>query len=108
MIKPTVGRVVLLFRSGLEDPVPALICRVWGDRMINVGGFDENGSPIAHASVVLVQDGDERPNAPAWAEWMPYQNAVPVGRIPPVLHAVPDGWKPGDPTAFDPNGPKAA
>ena len=83
MIKPTVGRVVL-FHPGINfagarpaagEPLPALVCRVWSDRMINIGGFDADGNPFNATSVPLMQ-GDE-PGAPAdsYAEWMPFQKA---------------------------------
>lgn len=74
MIKPTVGRVVLVFNvHGLpSEPVPALICKVWGDRMVNVGGFDANGLPFAWTSVQLVQEEDPVPSG-LHAVWMPYQ-----------------------------------
>ena len=75
MIKPTIGRVVWLFRDKLADPIPALICRVYDDRCINVGGFDTSGKPIAYVEVRIFQDedGEARPNSGVYAEWMPYQ-----------------------------------
>ncbi len=83
MIKPTIGRVVLVnrFSHGARfspQPEPALICRVWHDRMINVGGFDANGQPFSLVSVQLLQDDDAAPSMAngAYAEWMPYQKAV--------------------------------
>ena len=73
MIKPTIGRVVLYRPDGINGPtLPALICHVWTDEMINIGGFDSNGAPIAATSVTLDQGQD----IPEWAprcEWMPYQ-----------------------------------
>ena len=41
MIKPTIGRVVLVTRDGVQSP--ALIAFVHGDTLINVGGFDAGG-----------------------------------------------------------------
>ena len=41
--------------------------------MINVGGFDANGSPFAECSLQLLQDGDAPNLAVHYAEWMPYQ-----------------------------------
>lgn len=83
MIKPTIGRVVLVnVRGGLDfaniathdqKPIPALICAVWSDRCINVGGFDCNGRPFAMPSLPLVQEGDDIPEQGSYAEWMPYQ-----------------------------------
>lgn len=76
MISPTVGRVVLFRPAGATretEPYPALVARVWSDRMINVGGFDHNGDPFKATSVTLLQDDDEPDAGRAWAEWMPYQ-----------------------------------
>ena len=88
MIKPTVGRVVLIFNrlSGRDQPEPALVTYVWSDRMINVGGFDSNGMPFAMTSTTLVQDGDHIPSY-GHAQWMPYQKAVAAGTAAPTLHA---------------------
>lgn len=89
MIKPTIGRVVLVHRtnSGSDQPEPALVCRVWTDRCINVGGFDCNGMPFSATSVRLLQD-DEQPNGESiYAEWMPYQKSVASGERAPVPHA---------------------
>jgi len=85
MIEPTVGRVVLFHPgpgftgcpAGGGIPLPALICRVWSDTCINVGGFDANGAPFSATSVYLVH----------WCEWMPYQKAVASGQQAPTLHA---------------------
>lgn len=82
IITPTVGRVVL-FRPGSNfagvapsdgSPLPALISRVWNDRLINIGGFDADGKPFSATSVPLIQ-GDETGAVPGsyYAEWMPYQ-----------------------------------
>ncbi len=71
MIKPTIGRVVLVHR-GTGQPCPALICQVWGDSCINVGGFDNGGAPFSLCSLHLKQDESEQPPLP-YAEWMPYQ-----------------------------------
>jgi len=73
MIKPTIGRVVLVNRGQSNQPEPAVICYVWNDRMINVGGFDRNGDPFSATSMQLLQDDDEPNNSTYYAEWMPYQ-----------------------------------
>ncbi len=86
MIQPTPGRVVLFNLNGASfnaicaasdgAPLPALVARVWNDRMINVGGFDANGTPFAYTSLQLLQDDDEAPaEGTAYACWMPYQKA---------------------------------
>lgn len=76
MIKPTIGRVVLVRnRSGKigSQDEPALVTFVHSDACINIGGFDANGAPFAATSVTLHQGDDT--DAPAYlhAAWMPYQ-----------------------------------
>lgn len=76
MITPTIGRVVWITRAGKSDQKePALISYVFGDRMINAGGFDRNGQPFAVTSVPLIQDDEPAPYG-TYAEWMPYQKAA--------------------------------
>lgn len=76
MIKPTIGRVVLVQRrpgsTDITQAEPALVSYVWNDTLINVGGFDHNGAPFAYTSLKLLQDDDEAPES-CYAEWMPYQ-----------------------------------
>lgn len=75
MISPTIGRVVLVHReySGSDQAEPALVSYVHHDRLINVGGFDQNGQPFAATNIMLLQDDDAAPEEGNWAEWMPYQ-----------------------------------
>lgn len=81
MIRPTVGRVVLVRRFNPDltpvsyQPEPALVSYVHSDSLINVGGVDANGKPFAITSLRLLQDDDEvdHPVGDAYAEWMPYQ-----------------------------------
>ena len=75
MIKPTIGRVVLVRRGKSDQAEPALVTYVWGDRMINVGGFDQNGAPFAATSLQLLQDDETPTSLEYYAEWMPYQKA---------------------------------
>ena len=77
MIKPTVGRIVLVRKrpgaiSGVGLPEAAIICFVHSDSCINVAGFDANGLPWAISSLTLLQD-DAAPPVYEYAEWMPYQ-----------------------------------
>lgn len=79
MIKPTVGRVVWYWPSksepicpGGDQPLAALVAHVWSDTCINIAGFDANGVPFNRTSVLLLQDGNPRPDQ-QFAEWMPYQ-----------------------------------
>ena len=82
MIKPTIGRVVLVHRGQSDQAEPALICYVHSDRCINVGGFDRNGTPFAATSLQLLQDDDVATNASYYAEWMPYQVAQAAKEAP--------------------------
>jgi hypothetical protein len=78
MIEPTIGRVVWVYnRSGKPDaqPEPALICKVYNNREINVGGFNEDGMPFAKHFVKLRQPEDPIP-AGMYASWMPFQVAT--------------------------------
>lgn len=77
MIKPTIGRVVLVHRGTSDQPEPALISYVWNDTLINVGGFDRNGTPFSACSVQLLQDNDVPHSTSYYAEWMPQQLAQP-------------------------------
>lgn len=87
MIKPTIGRVVLVHRETSDQPEPALICYVWSDRLVNVGGFDRHGLPFSATSIQLLQDQDVPATQSYYAEWMPYQKQVASGEIPATLHA---------------------
>lgn len=75
MIKPSIGRVVLVKRAGSnsDQHEPALVTYVWSDRLINVGGFDRNGTPFSMTSLQLLQDDDLPHSDYGHAEWMPYQ-----------------------------------
>lgn len=78
IIEPTVGRVVWIrkrpeqLQNQTDQPEAALVTYVWGDRLVNVAGFDANGTPFALTSLTLRQPGDEDPHT-THAEWMPYQ-----------------------------------
>jgi hypothetical protein len=86
MIKPSIGRVVLVFRdTNQRQWEEASICYVHSDTLINVAGFDANGNPFAVTSIPLRQDDIAQdpiyPPAVAhsgslgvpFACWMPYQ-----------------------------------
>jgi len=84
MIKPTIGRVVLVSRNSrnsISQWQPALICRVNADDTINVGGFDTSGTPFAEIDLELRQGDitDDPVFIPQdligqrFACWMPYQ-----------------------------------
>lgn len=98
MISPTVGRVIWFTPPPADrliglthQPWPALVTYVHGDRMINIAGFNSNGTPFSRTSVRLLQD-DEKPSyeGEPVASWMPYQvaqaatvTAPPVTSTPP-------------------------
>ena len=79
MIVPTVGRMVLFrpdhYFTGAwteGEPLPAIVCKVWNDRMVNLAVFDANGQHKNATSVTLVQEGDTKPSG-RYCELMPYQ-----------------------------------
>lgn len=78
MIKPTVGRVVWFYPAGHqegEQPLAAIIAHVWSDTCVNLAIFCRNGSPLPNppTSILLVQEGNERPSGGHYCTWMPYQ-----------------------------------
>lgn len=93
MIAPTIGRRVwyvpslqdrgLGERQGPEStmavdgtlPCDAGIVYVHGDRCVNLAVHDHRGQHHARHSVLLLQEGDVRPETGGFAEWMPYQVA---------------------------------
>lgn len=76
MITPTVGRVVWVIRPAesldIKQPEVGFIIYVWNDHMINVAGFNSNGTPFSSTSLALVQDDEPKPEG-KFACWMPYQ-----------------------------------
>ena len=80
IIKPTIGRVVLLKNSAMSDQMlPALICYVFDDNCINIGGFDSNGGHFLATNVFLCQ-GDQEPSE-GQACWMPFQRKYAAERV---------------------------
>lgn len=74
IIKPTVGRVVLVKGPNIPpEGWPALITAVWSDFCINVAGFTTGGSPFARSSLELAQEGRPIHSLGEYAEWMPFQ-----------------------------------
>jgi hypothetical protein len=78
MIKPTIGRVVWFYPTGHkagEQPLAAIVAHVWSDTCVNLAVFDANGRPMPNppTSVLLLQEGNERPTGGNFCEWMPYQ-----------------------------------
>ncbi len=74
MIIPTVGRVMWYWPSKEErqdQPRPAIVTWVWGDNMVSLVVFDQDGVPSGKSSVPIVQEsspyivGDS-----PYAEWM--------------------------------------
>ena len=76
MISPTIGRIVWYWPKGHgTQPHAAIVAHVWSDTCVNLAIFDSNGVPVANppTSVLLLQDGNERPSGGHFCEWMPYQ-----------------------------------
>lgn len=80
-IVPTVGRVVNfwpgagdpLARLDIKQPLPAIVAYVHPDASyLNLAVFDANGVANSRTSVLLVQDGEPKPEG-SFAAWMPYQ-----------------------------------
>jgi hypothetical protein len=79
-MEPTNGRIVW-YTPAVGDgqivyhgkPLAAIVCNVWGDRMVNLSVIDANGVHHARTSVVLLQGDDPKPSYGNCAEWMPYQ-----------------------------------
>ena len=73
LIVPTIGRVVWLKDSSVsKQMMPALICYVWGDAMVNLAAHDGNGDSFSKTSVTLF-DGDAENCPEGQCCWMPYQ-----------------------------------
>ena len=79
MIHPSIGRVVWFQPACFAgqplrgQPFAALIAYVHGNRMVNLGGFDQNGQPFSATWVALMQDDDKPPETGYFAQWMPCQ-----------------------------------
>lgn len=100
MIKPTVGRIVWYYGPNCvgQQPQAAIVVYVHSDTCVNLTTFDHNGNVVVNPprSVLLVQEGTERPAGGNFCEWMPYQVGkakedaakaaeVPSARVPPEL-----------------------
>ena len=72
MIKPTPGRVVWFHSTVNDEPLAAIVTRVWNDRLVNLAVFNQDGTSFAATSVQLLQDDEKAAYAP-YAEWMPFQ-----------------------------------
>lgn len=83
MIEPTVGRNVHYYQNKHQyeegmQPFHANILYVHNDRMINVAGWNHNGTSYSSSSCPLLQDDDPIPELGYFAVWMPYQKATAV------------------------------
>lgn len=76
VIKPTVGRVVWFYQKGHvagDQPLAAMVARVWSDTCVNLAIFDANGNPVnPPTSVLLIQD-NLVPSGGHYCTWMPFQ-----------------------------------
>ena len=81
VIHPTNGRIVWYQKSDNQhhitqrgQPLAAMVCHVWGDRLVNLKVTDADGIDHAVTSVPLMQQGDLEPTPGGfYAYWMPYQ-----------------------------------
>lgn len=88
MISPSNGRIVwytpsrptgdfdsdaAITQHDRLKPLAAMVCHVWGDRMVNLLVTDSNGVQHARTSVTLLQDDDAKPEDGRFCSWMPYQ-----------------------------------
>jgi len=75
MIEPTPCRMVWYHPAGADPaalPHAAMVVGVHNERCVNLAIFDAEGHLYHGTEVLLLQDGDTRPER-AYAEWMPYQ-----------------------------------
>jgi len=56
----------------IKQPEVGFVTYVFNDHMINVAGFNANGTPFSITSLTLVQDDEPKPEG-NFACWMPYQ-----------------------------------
>ena len=93
MIKPTIGRVVLVQRELEQTQAqPALITYVHSDSCINVAGFDNYGIPFIENSIQLVQE-DTGFQGIRYAYWMPYQKKVAAEQAERDAHVPQQGTR---------------
>ena len=81
MIKPTIGRVVHVYRripEGVAGPFAGLITHVYDDRLVDVWVFERDHCHCVK-SAVLRQPDDDLPGSDVHCEWMPYQVKKPTG-----------------------------
>jgi hypothetical protein len=104
MITPTVGRLVWYYPSNREnlevlmnsdgsmkkDPLVAVVLAVHSDTQVNILVFSAYGQSRFVSKAQLWQGEGEAPSTKerGYACWMPYQQAVSKGEIPPVLHEI--------------------
>lgn len=63
-MKPTVGRIVHYHQAGYEEPLAAIITKVWTDHTVNLTVFYPDGATTARSSVSLVEN-----DVPSWGFW---------------------------------------
>ena len=85
-ITPTVGRNVLFFRAGGDDPKPlgvGLIAGVNEDGTIHVHVFEKGGDTGYHSAMPIFNAGEGKDaSLAAWCEWMPYQHKEAAKNAP--------------------------
>lgn len=85
MIKPTPGRIVYYFETGMKNPFPAMVTEVVSDRIVHLQVFTTSDI-IPRPGTQLIQD-DETPISGHWCEWMPYQKDQAAKHVEPPKDA---------------------
>lgn len=69
MIKPTIGRIVLYNDGNSDQLIPAIICYVHNDELINISAFDYMGNQFGVIKVKLLSEGRPRIGLAGWMEY---------------------------------------
>lgn len=87
MQQPSIGRVLHFYLGPDEDPVPAIVTRVWSERVVNVRVFtDDTRTPTHVTSAVIVDEGATN-GAGSFCRWPPFVRPKIEGQ--PVATATP-------------------
>lgn len=69
MRTPKLHDALLVFTSRIDTATPGVLCvsRVWGERMVNAGGWNSQASPVSYTSLKLLQEDDAPPEVGPYA-----------------------------------------
>ena len=69
MRTPKLHDALLVFTSRLDNQNPgvALVSRVWGERMVDAGGWNAHATPVSYTSLKLLQEDDQPPETGPYA-----------------------------------------